>query len=57
MSPHHHFKRVASPYFASPHYEETKEAQIERKIEQKVEVFCNKLKYAFLWRLRRTKNG
>ena len=57
MSPHEHFKKIASPYFASNHYQETKEAQIERAIEDKVEQFCNKLKYAFLWRLRRKKNG
>jgi len=27
------------------------------KIEQKVELFCEKLKYAFLWNLRRKKRG
>jgi hypothetical protein len=35
MSPHHHYKQMSGPYFGSDHYEETHEAELERKIEAK----------------------
>jgi hypothetical protein len=36
--PRHFSKMMNSPYFSSPHYEETKEFEIEKKIENYIDV-------------------
>lgn len=54
MSPHHFFKKQTKNYYSYPHFAETTEYQVEKKIEKKVELFCNTLKYTFL---KRKKNG
>jgi hypothetical protein len=47
MTPHEHYKHVSAPYFGSNHYPETREAQIERKIEAKWASFKSLLKRLF----------
>lgn len=57
MSPRHQFKNISKNYYSHPHFAETPEYEFEQKVEKKIEMFCNKLKYTFLWRLRKKKNG
>lgn len=47
MSPHEHYKQVSGPYFGSNHYQETREAEIERKLEAKWRSFKVSVKRLF----------
>lgn len=53
MSPHHFAKTIASPHFTAPGYKDS----VEGKQEQKFYLFCERLKYTFLSRLRRKRHG
>ena len=39
MSPHEYSKQITGPYFGSDHYQETHEAEIERRLAAKWESF------------------
>lgn len=53
MSPRHRAKQYANPAFAPEYYKNSVAGQHEAKVEQKMELFCEKLKNLLL----RRKNG
>ena len=50
MSPRHRARQISHPAFAPDHYKNSIAGQNEAKVEQKIELFCEKLKNLLLRR-------